>query len=199
MSIRHNELRDFTAELLDEVCKDVRKEPQLSELTGETFKLKSANTNGEARVDVSAREFWGRGTKAFLDVRIFNPIANCYLSQKLESAHISNEKKKKRKYNQRILDVEHGTFTPLVFSCFGGMSKECSAFFKRLTILIAEKRGQRYEDICSYIRTRISFSLIRVAVLCIRGCRKTNDTQFDSIRDIDLHIVQEEANLQKGY
>ena len=79
------------------------------------------------------------------------------------------------------------------------MSKECSVFFKRLTILIAEKRGQRYDDICSYIRTRICFSLIRVAVLCIRGCRKMNDVQFDNISDIDMHVVQEEANLQQGY
>ena len=95
------------------------------------------------------------------------------------------------------MEVEHGTFTPLVFSCFGGMSKECSAFFKRLTILIAEKRGQRYDEICTYIRTRICFSLIRVAVLCIRGCRKMSDSNFENIKDIDLHAVQDEAKLRK--
>ena len=35
--IRHNEVRDFTAELLSECCKDVRLEPTLTKLTGERF------------------------------------------------------------------------------------------------------------------------------------------------------------------
>ena len=42
--MRHNELRDITAELLEEVCKDVQTEPKLAELTGEKFKLRSTNT-----------------------------------------------------------------------------------------------------------------------------------------------------------
>ena len=59
ISIRHNEVRDITAELLEEVCKEVNKEPDLAELTGETFNLKSANTKEEASLDVSARGFGG--------------------------------------------------------------------------------------------------------------------------------------------
>ena len=31
-----------------------------------------------------------------------------------------HEKEKKRAHNSRIMDVEHGTFTPLVFSLTGG-------------------------------------------------------------------------------
>ena len=31
----------------------------------------------------------------------------------------TKKKKKKRNYNERILQIEHGTFTPLVFTCFG--------------------------------------------------------------------------------
>ena len=36
-------------------------------------------------------------------------------------SHTSQENEKKRKYNQRVLDVEMGTFTPLVFGTNGGM------------------------------------------------------------------------------
>ena len=38
VGIRHNEVRDFTAELLSEICKDVAVEPLLTPLTGEVFK-----------------------------------------------------------------------------------------------------------------------------------------------------------------
>ena len=55
ISTRHNDVRDFTAELLSEVCKDVAVEPVLTPLTGEKFALKTANKEDHARLDVSAR------------------------------------------------------------------------------------------------------------------------------------------------
>ena len=58
---RHNELRDLTANLLAEVCHDVRIEPILNELTGEKLAYRTANTASEARLDVSVRDFWTKG------------------------------------------------------------------------------------------------------------------------------------------
>lgn len=43
--IRHNEIRDFTAELLAECCKDVKMEPELQELTGEILPPSIIQTN----------------------------------------------------------------------------------------------------------------------------------------------------------
>ena len=121
IGIRHNEVRDFTAELLSEVCNDVAVEPMLTPLTGEKFTYKTANTDANARLDVSARGVWVKGSKAFFDVRVFNPLAQCYSNQTLKAAHKTNENSKKREYGERVLNVEHGSFTPLVFSCLGGM------------------------------------------------------------------------------
>ena len=42
-TIRHNEVRDLTADLLTEVCHDVEIEPRLQELTGEHLSLRTAN------------------------------------------------------------------------------------------------------------------------------------------------------------
>ena len=42
----------------------------------------------------------------------------------------NHENEKKGQYNQRVLDVEHGTFTPLVFGTNGGMGEECTLFLK---------------------------------------------------------------------
>ena len=47
---------------------------------------------------------------------------------RFKSAYVNNEKEKKRECNERIMNVEHGPLTPLVFSCYGGMSQECGAF-----------------------------------------------------------------------
>ena len=54
--IRHNAVRDTTHELLNEVCKDVRLEPILQPVTGETLPPGSNKTDG-ARADVSALSF----------------------------------------------------------------------------------------------------------------------------------------------
>ena len=47
--MRHNELRDFTASVLQEVCKDVALEPPLQPLSGEQLR-RSANATQEARL-----------------------------------------------------------------------------------------------------------------------------------------------------
>ena len=43
-----------------------------------------------------------------------------------------HEKKKKREYNRRIMNIEHGTFTLLVFTVSGVLGKECSMFHKHM-------------------------------------------------------------------
>ena len=68
VSTRHNDVRDFTAELLSEVSQDVAVEPLLTPLTGENLKYKSANTDDHARLDISARGVWINGSRAFFDV-----------------------------------------------------------------------------------------------------------------------------------
>ena len=77
------------------------------------------------------------------------------------------------------------------------MSIECSAFFKRLAMMIAEKQDERFSDVSAYIRTKISFSLIRMAILCIRGCRLTRNEQLERIEQVDVAAEVDEARLKK--
>ena len=60
-SIRHNEIRDLTAELLSEVCHSVSVEPHLQPVSGETLRCASANVEDGARLDIVANGFWGGG------------------------------------------------------------------------------------------------------------------------------------------
>ena len=169
-TLRHNELRDFTAAILSEVCTDVCVEPPLQSLSGETLTYATANREDGARLDVSAVGFWGgHHQRAFFDVKVFNPTASSYRATPVASLYRRFEKEKRRKYEQRIREVEMGSFTPLVFSTFGGISGCTSIFYKRLAYLLSLKREVPYSSAMSWLRCRISFSLLRSAIACLRG------------------------------
>ena len=55
-TLHHNELRDFTAAALSEICHDVAIEPVLQPLSGESFCYVTANVEDEACLDVSVWE-----------------------------------------------------------------------------------------------------------------------------------------------
>ena len=112
---RHDDVRDLFVSLLKDVCHDVEVESHLQPLTEEVL-ISSSNSSDETRLDVSTRGFWQRGQRAFFDVGVFNPFGKSHLNQKLDTAFSRNENDKKRHYNQRIIEVEHGSFSPLVFS-----------------------------------------------------------------------------------
>ena len=144
-TIRHNEIRDFTAHLMTEVCHNVAVEPHLQPLTGEALRGASSITQDGARLDVAADGFWGsRFERAFFDVRVFNPYAPSNQRSSLPQCYRNHENTKKRAYDQRIREVEHGTFSPLVFSCTGGMGRAAATTYKRLASLIAAKRDEPY-------------------------------------------------------
>jgi len=47
--------------------------------------------------------------------------------------------KKKREYEERVHNIEHGTFTPLVFSAAGGMGPIATTFYRHLAALLSDK------------------------------------------------------------
>ena len=175
--MRHNEIRDFTASLLDEVCGDVQIEPTLIPLSGEAQLGKSANTSSEARLDVSARGFWGdRFARTMFDVRIFHPNAPSVRTVPVNSLYVRHEKEKRRRYEQRVKDVEGATFVPLVLSTAGGMGRSSSVTFKRIAALLAEKTGLSYAATINVVRCRLSFALLRSAITALRGSRRRAPT-----------------------
>ena len=86
------------------------------------------NQSDEARSDISTTGFWIKGQRAFLDIRVSDPNAQLHQKKTLQKCYEINEQEKKRKYSSRILNVEQGTFIPLVFSTTGGMGRECWTF-----------------------------------------------------------------------
>ena len=126
-------------------------EPTLQGLTGESPHERTANITDEARIDISAREFWVSSQRTFFDIRVFNPMARGYVSQELTKAYKINEREKKKQYNEGTLEVEHGAFTPLVVTTLGGMGRELSKSYSRLLESIAEKLKKGYSVIKNWI------------------------------------------------
>ena len=85
---RHDNFKDFLTICLDAVCKDVESEPHLIPVTNETFEYRSANTQDDAK-NVKTSQVFRR-----------------------------HEEAKKREYLDRILQIEHGSFTPLIVHCW---------------------------------------------------------------------------------
>jgi len=61
-----------------------------------------------------------------------------------------------------VREVEHGVFTPLIFSSSGGMAREATVFYKRLAELVSLKQ---YSMIMGWLRCQLSFTLLRSAIL----------------------------------
>ena len=191
---RHNEIRDLTLECASECFNDVEKEPLLLPLQGESLRLKSANTDPNARLDGRIRGFWCRGQSAFFDNRIFYPDADSYRNKPLEAVYHHHEQEKMRLYDERVVEIEHGSFTPLVMSSTGGLAPLASVFYKRLAKHLAEKRSQPYAQVKGWLSTRLSFSLLRSAILCIRGTR-THRRAVLPLSELSIPLACAEANI----
>ena len=169
---RHDNIRDLFVCLLNRVCPNVKQEPHLTPVTGETFSHDTAITDPGARLDIKARNFWRRGQDAFFDVCVTHVNAPSQKKQETKVTFHRHEERKKRNYMERCLYVEHATFTPLVIGTNGGMGDECEKFLKNLAELLAKKDGEEYSDVMMSLRTMLSFQVLRAAVLCVRGSRR---------------------------
>ena len=108
---------------------------------------------------------------AFFDVRVCHPNVDSHRDLELEQIYRKHEDEKKRLYARRVLDIEQGTFTSLIFTSTGGMGNECLQNHSKLAQLISIKKGEHYAKTISWIRTRTSFALLRSALICLRGSR----------------------------
>ena len=180
-SIRHNEIRDLTASLLSEVCNDVCTEPHLQPISGEHLSATSANTQEGTRLDIAANGLWGgRLERTYFDVRVFNPHAPSNRHTTPSACYRKHENLKKRAYQQRIREIEHSSFSPLALSSTGGLGPAATSTYKRLG-------NQSYSSTMSWLRCRLSFSLLRSSIQAIRGARSAAGRATKSpIPPIDL-------------
>ena len=120
------------------------------------------------------------------DAGFFHPAAN---AMRCESA-FQNELQKKRAYDQRVREIEHGSFSALVFSTTGGMGTTETTVYKRLASMIASKNNKAYSKTIHWLRCRLSFSLLRSAIMCLRGSRSSLHRPETNIHNIYLALYE---------
>ena len=106
--MRHDRLRDLEAEMMHEVCKDVKIEPRLLPLANND--IVDGNITENARSDVSGVGVWAPMERTFLDIHVFHPNCKTYVGREVAKVYKEKEQGKKRAYNERIIQVEKGTF-----------------------------------------------------------------------------------------
>ena len=192
-SIRHNEIRNITAHLMSEVCHNVGIEPLLQPLSGESLEYRSANREDGARLDVMSQGFWaGDRQCAFFDVRVFNPFAH---SNRNHACYRRHEQEKRRSYDQRVRDVEHGIFSPLVFSTAGGMGPTAKVVYKKLASMLAAKHSQPYSLTLNWLRCRLCFSLLRSSIMCLRGSRSVSRPASSTLSEAAVDCALSDARV----
>ena len=132
--------------------------------------------------------FWGmiRQQDAFFDVKVFYPFAPSYRNSRIhdQTVYQQHETQKRLHYGRRVLDVERGCFTPLVFTTRGGMAQEATVCLKRLASLLSERRNEPCCTVMGGLRCAISFYLLRSSLACIRGSLNRNLTETPNAHDI---------------
>ncbi len=104
-----------------------------------------------------------------------------------------NKKRNVHNYEDRMIQVEHGCFSPLVFTTAGGLSPITNVVYKRLASLISRKQNTSYNKTIFWIRCKLGFALIRSAIQCLRGSRNSLSYYHDSV-DFNITLALCEGN-----
>ena len=90
--------------------------------------------------------------------------------------------------------MEHGSFTPIVMSSCGGFGVETSKFVTKLAEKTATKKNLSQSVVSNYIRTKISFQLVKSQVACIRGSKKLETMRIDPG---EIELVDNSSNIRE--
>ena len=129
---------------------------------------------------------FGKEYKKKKYLRVFDPNACCWLNKSLQQYHFIIENEKKRDYNKRFLQVDHGTFTPLVFSIYGNMGKEYQKIYSRLSDLLSEKRNLPKSVVANWVRLKVCFALLKSSLICLHGSRTISRKALELECTVDI-------------
>ncbi len=93
-----------------------------------------------------------------------------------------------RKYNARVMTVERGSFTPLIYSTFGGWGPLATRYHKRLAEKIATRKNEEYRDVINHMRTKVRFSILRSTLIAVRGERGKRQVS-KPFADISFNLI----------
>ena len=90
------------------------------------------------------------------------------------------------------MQVKQGTVNLLVFSICGGMSRECRAFYTKLSELRAEKRDIQKSVMMHWIISNLCYPLLKFCLLCLQApIRKiVTSPKSNKMLQLNMNYVQ---------
>ena len=103
-------------------------------------------------------------------------------------------------YEERVREVEHSTFVPVVLVTSGGMGKAATSLYKRIADLLSEKTSESYSSVMAYIRYKISYALFRACITCMRCARRprSNTSAADTSAVLAVAEVRIAHEIQRN-
>jgi len=102
-------------------------------------------------------------------VKIRDQFCIIMLLQTDQTPYCQHEGAKHRTYKEQVHEIEHVSFSPLMFSTSGGMGASSTVTYKRLAFLLSIKWKTLYCKVMRWLRCRLGFSLLHSTIMCIRG------------------------------
>ena len=79
-------------------------------------------------------------------------------------------------------------------SAYGGFGRETNRFLTTLITKVSEKQDMHTSIVANYVRTKLSFEVVKSQVLCIRGSRKMKKP-FVDVGEVE--VVQHVAGIRE--
>lgn len=109
--------------------------PCLQPVTDEGFKHRTANREAGTRLDIVAQSFWGRDRQFAYLIFGYSTLSHRAVATPSLANAIVAMSQRSGEPMMRVREVEHRTFSPLVFSITGGTG----VIYKRISSLIANR------------------------------------------------------------
>ena len=122
------------------------------------------------RADLGVRGVWFPQSEALFDIKVVDTDAQSYRGRTPKDVLGTAEKGKKSKYSSACED-RRALFTPVCCSVDGMLGGEAKVFLKKLGERISVKWGKSIGEVMGWIRTRLTFAVLRASILCLRGSR----------------------------
>ena len=151
---RHNEIRDAFGDLATLAWSQVKKEPIVKE---------PSSSNPALIADLAVKGVWSPQVDVLFDIRVTDTDTSFYGDQ---TPMKRAEAEKKEKY-LKACEERRVLFTPLHVTVDGMLGPDASRFLKQLSEQLAYKWERSYSTIMSWVRTQITFSIVRASILLI--------------------------------
>ena len=103
--------------------------------------------------------FFTKEQNAFFEFRIVYPFALSYLKMTPADLYQHVAHLRKMEYEQRINQVDNGSFTPMIMLSTGGMGSEMTVAMKHLARKLAAKRKEAYPAVATMLRCSMAFNV----------------------------------------